>query len=130
MVDVSIIESTLATVPSPSLADVLVMLAISLIGAAVILVLGYTAMAIRDKIIEIKYRDTPPPVVGHLTQEQWLAHGDSFHGYDGTTVIQWLEARGLPPLKKEDFSPRAWRQVSRLPIGCACSAKDTSFDRD
>jgi hypothetical protein len=86
-----------------------------MVGVGVVLI----ALVILDKIHTIIIHRRPPPVVGHLTQEQWLAHRDSFHGYDGMTVVQWLYVHGLPPLNKEDYSPERWRKLTTLPIGTA-----------
>jgi hypothetical protein len=71
-----------------------------------------------DKVTDYINERRVPTVVGHLTQQQWLEHRHTFNPSSGT-VVQWLYANGLPPLKKEAYSAEQWRMLSSLPIGCA-----------
>jgi hypothetical protein len=107
MIDVSSLESVVSSAnPFPFIAIVLIVLTV-------------TAHAIYEHVLLTINRRTPPPVVGHLTQEQWLKHRHTFNFESGGSVVQWLHVNGLPPLNKEDYSAAQWERLATGRIGVA-----------
>jgi hypothetical protein len=88
------------------------------IGTAATLTLGFIVFTLWVKITDIINERRVPPVIGHLTQQQWLDHRHTFNPSSGT-VVQWLYVNGLPPLNKEAYSAERWRKLSTMRIGVA-----------
>jgi hypothetical protein len=108
MVDMSTLESLY----TPSWADFFRS------GVFLIPIALWLLFVIWDKVTDYINDRRPPPVVGHLTKQQWLEHRHTFNGSSGS-VVQWLYVHGLPPLNKEAYSAEQWENLSTCPIGTA-----------
>jgi hypothetical protein len=64
-----------------------------------------------------------PPVFEHLSLKEWRANAKDFVGDDdglgwcgreGKTVFEWLEARNLPPVPRDEYCPEKRRWVDDM----------------